>query len=226
RPWEAPYRQRWVEAIGPNVIKFIEDFAGDVPADNWVDTKIGSTAGISSYNIEGGGILLYGSGSSDDGFQLQKLAGYKVVDDCPIYFGVRWKVVGAAGGSVSVMMGLHSEDTDVVGSPTDGIVLECASAATGIDLVCIDSGSRTNLVALTTIVADTWYIDEFYWDGAEQIKLWHDGVYIGAAATASIDQTAKMAVTLAYQDEVGNASGTTGLAVDWVRAVQLLDARN
>ena len=224
--WEEPYRQRWVEAIGPNVIKFIEDFAGDYPADSWLDTEITATAGIASYNIEGGGILLYGTGGDGDAIQLQKLSGYKACTACPIYFGTRWKLTGMAGGSASVIIGLHDEDTDVIGSPNTGIIFECASAATGIDLVCYSSGTGVSMTALTTIVDDTWYIDEFYWDGSNQVKLWHDGTYIGAASAGSVAQGSAMAITLAFGNEAANTSATTGLVVDWVRAIQLLDDRS
>lgn len=224
--WEAPYRQRWVEAIGPNVIKFMDDFNASMTTGTWVQTEIDGTAGVASYNIEGGGILLYGSGTDGDSVQLQKLAGYKAIADCPIYFGVRWKLVGIGGASASVILGLLDEDTDVVGSPNTGIVFRTPSADTVLSLVGYKTTTGVSMTALATVATDTWYIDEFYWDGDDQVKLWHDGVYIGAASAASIPQTSSMAITIGYADEAGNASGTTGLLVDWIRAIQLLDVRN
>lgn len=228
--WEAPYRQRLVEAIGPNVIKFLEDFGSDVfsspSATTWVETKVAGTCGVASYPIEGGGVFLYSNGSDNHGYEMQKMAGFVAVDDCPIYFGVRWKLLGIGGLSASVVLGLLDEDTSVVETPNTGIVFTIPSAAANLDFVCYSTLTGVAMTALTAVLTDTWYTNEFYWDGADQIKMWHNGAYIGAASTASIAQTSAMAITIAFQNEAENASGTTGLLVDWIRAVQLLDVRN
>ena len=224
--YEAGNRQRWLDAIGPTAIKFTEDFGGDI-LDNWTGTAYANTSSVSSYNIEGGGILLYTAGTDGDGYQIQKLEGFKPIDDCPIYFGVRWKLVGTTGaGSSSILMGLYEEDTSLTDESGDGVYFHSASAGTSLEFVMATGGTETDATALATIVVDTWYIDEFYWDGDDTVKFWHNGAYTGSGSAASMDQTATLAVSLGYMDEAAHASVTTGLVVDWVRAIQLLDVRN
>ncbi|KKL78047.1 hypothetical protein LCGC14_2028710, partial [marine sediment metagenome] len=224
--YDAQYRQRWLDVVGPTAIKFIEDFAGDNPADTWIDTLIG-TSSVASYDAEGGCILLNTAGADGDGVELQKLSGFKFIADCPIYFGVRWQLTGTTGaGSSSIMMGLCNEDTDLIASTSDGVYFDSASSGTALNFIMETASAETSAEALATIVVDTWYIDEFYWDGDDTVKFWHNGIFTGSGSAASMDQTQRMAVSLAWTDEVGHASGTTGLVVDWVRAIQLLDVRN
>lgn len=224
--WEDGYRQRWVEAIGPNVVKYINDFGGDNPAETWIDTVVGSS-GIASYDVEGGAILLYGGGADGNGAQIQKLSGFKFTANDPIYFGVRWKITGTTGaGSCSIFMGLANEDTTLIPSTNDGVYFDSASSGVALNFITESGGTEVSVEALTTIVVDTYYIDEFYWDGDDTVKFWHNGTYIGSGSAGSIDQTQRMAVSLGWQDEAGHGSaGTIGLVVDWVRAVQLLATR-
>ncbi len=223
--WEEGNRQRWVEAIGPNVIKFIEDFAGDILA-NWTSTSLGATSGVASYDTEGGAILLYTGGTDGDGYELQKLSGFKFTASDPIYFGVRWKIVGTTGaGSSSIFMGLANEDTSLIASTNDAVYFDSASSGTSLNFIIESGGTEVSVEALATIVVDTWYTDEFYWDGDDTVTAWHNGTEIGTGSAASIDQTQIMAVSLGWEDEAGHASGTTGLVVDWVRAIQLLATR-
>ncbi len=224
--YDAQYRQRWLDVIGPTAIKFIEDFAGDILA-NWTGTSIGGTSGVASYDAEGGCILLFTGGTDGDGYELQKLSGFKFIADCPIYFGVRWKITGTTGaGSCAIFMGLANEDTSLIASTSDAVYFDSGSSETALNFIMETAGAETSVEALATIVVDTWYIDEFYWDGDNTVKFWHNGIFTGSGSAASMDQTQRMAVSLAWTDEVGHASGTTGLVVDWVRAIQLLDVRN
>ena len=229
--YDSQYMHRWLDVIGGRSVKFVEDFAADYTATStgtWIYTASG-TAAIASYNIEGGAIKWQSAGNDDDFVQIQKTPGFKFIDDCPIYFGVRWKLIGSAGGSASIIMGLHDLDTTVIASPNTGVIFECASAATGIDMVCYSTGTGVSTTVLATIVDGTWYTDEYYWDGDDSVKVWHNGAYIGAASAASVAQTSSMGITLAWGNEVTGASAnatTIGLVVDWVRAFQLLDVRN
>jgi len=222
---------RWLDVIGGRSVKFVEDFAADYTATStgtWIYTASG-TAAIVSYNIEGGAIKWNSYGSDGDFVQIQKTPGFKACTACPMYFGARWKLIGSAGGSASIIMGLHDLDTTVIASPNTGIIFECASAATGIDMVCYSTGTGVSTTVLATIVDGTWYTDEFYWDGSNAVKVWHDGAYIGAASAASVAKTSSMGITLAYGVEKAHASAniaTIRPVVDWVSAFQLLDVRN
>ncbi len=207
--YEAGNRQRWLDAIGPNAIVFKEDFAADI-LDNWTGTAVAGTTGVSSYDAEGGAILLYTAGSDNDGYQLQKLEGFKAIDDCPIYFGARWKITGMAGGaSAGVLLGLANIDATLLAAePDDGIFFHSGSAEAGLNFALATGGTSTDIEALAAVVAETWYIDEFYWDGDTIVKGWHNGAYIGSQAKALMDQTQTLTTT-----RVTNLAGVAGASI-------------
>ena len=225
--YDSEYQQRWIDAIGPKVIKFTEDFAGDVALSaegSWVTTQV--IGGVSSYDVKGGAIRIWSDDSAGECAQIQKLHGFIACTACPIYFGVRWKLAPPCSAThQQILMGLHAEDTTALAGPDTGIVFEIATAATGLDMVCYKTGTGVTMEALTTVATDTWYTDEFYWDGANAIDLYHDGAYIGTASAGSISNTSAMCITLGRYTVGAAATAAAGLAVDWVRAIQLLDAR-
>ena len=225
--YDSEYRQRWIDAIGPKVIKFLEDFGGDVAQateGSWVTTFV--SAGVASFDVKGGAIRIWSDESAGNTGQIQKLHGFIACTACPIYFGVRWKLVSPCSAThQQILMGLHAEDTTALAGPDTGIVFEIATAATGLDMVCYSTGTGVTMTALTTVATDTWYTDEFYWDGSNAVNLYHDGMYIGAASAGSVAKTSAMCITLGNYSVTDASTAGAGLAVDWVRAIQLLDAR-
>lgn len=224
--WEDGYRHRWVDAIGPNVIKYINDFSAY--GEDWDETAVEAGSGtsvITNYDGEGGLIYLNAAGNENDGIQAQsQTEGFKPTDEDPIFFGVRWKIHGTGAGSCDVIMGLCVTDTDVIGAMTAGIYFKTVDAATTLTLETEDAGSATSQTMLATIAVDTWYTDEFYYDGGANVKCWHNGAYIGAATT-QIPSSETLAVTLAYLNGAAHGQSNAGLVVDYVRCVQLLASR-
>ena len=227
--YEAGQRQRIVDAIGPNVIKYINDFSGEVGADDWIETAISAGSGTSAIvarSEAGGSIRLDCAGSDNDGYQIQKLLGFVATANDPIYFGCRWEYSGAAPTAIDVIIGLTSGTTaTIVSGVTDGIYFCVRDAAATLFLTTEDNTSATDLTLATTAV-DTWYTNEFYFDGkaTPSVYAWHNGAYIGAS-TAGIEQTNGLALTIAVLNGAAAGESVTGLHVDYVRAVQLLAAR-
>jgi len=231
--YDSTYLQRWVDAIGPNVVKYINDFNAEqgTALEGWTETAVG-TSGALSYDEDGGVLFLYTAGDDGDSIQIQKLGGYRAGVNDPLYFGIRWKIVGTtAGGSCGIVMGLCIEDTTVHGPAgvSDGIYFYSGSADTALSL-------RTELNTTAgssnagTIAVDTYYVDEFYFNGAATTSLttvehWHDGTSMGKIATATICGDEALGITIGFMDDAGHASATTGLCVDWVRAIQVLGSR-
>ena len=227
--YEAGQRQRIVDAIGPNVIKYIEDFGGDNPADTWIDTLVSAGSGttlIAGRSEAGGSISILAAGAEDDGAQLQKLLGFVATASDPIYFGCRWEFTGTGAGSCDVIIGLVDQDTSAIAGATDMIAFRTKDADTALDLVTEDNTSETELELAATITVDTWYTNEFFFDGkaTPSVHAWHNGTYIGAS-TAGIEQTNGLALTIAYLNGAAHGANNAGLHVDYIRCVQLLAAR-
>ena len=221
-------RHRWVDAVGPNVIKYIDDFSGDQGLENWIETAVEAGSGssiMSNVNAEGGIISLLAAGNDSDGLQIQKLPGFKATASDPIYFGVRWAIHGCGAGSCSVIMGLCIADTSLNAGMSDGIYFRSASAETTLGLITEKNSTEAASTA-GSIVVDTYYTDEFFFDGAASptVYHWHDGAYV-AGATTYVCQDEALAVSLSFLAEAAHGENVAGLYVDWVRCIQLLATR-
>jgi hypothetical protein len=228
--YESGQMQRIVDAVGPNVIKYINDFGGDNPADTWVDTVVSAGSGTSAMtgrSEAGGAVQIRAAGNDNDGVQIQKLLGFVATSNDPIYFGCRWEFTGCGAGSCDVIIGLVDQDTSVIAGATDMIAFRTKDADTALDLVTEDNTSETELELASSISVDTWYTNEFYFDGnatTPRVYAWHNGTLIGNS-TAGIEQTNGLAVTIAYLNGAAHGEGNAGINVDYVRCVQLLAAR-
>ena len=231
--YDSEYLQRWVDAIGPNAIKYLNDFNSEqgTACEGWTETASG-TSGVLSYDEDGGVLFLYTAGDDGDSIQIQKLGGYRAGVNDPLYFGVRWKITGTTGaGSCGIAMGLCIEDTAVHGPAgvSDGIYFYSGSAETTIQLRT-ELNSTAGTSTAGTIAVDTYYIDEFYFNGAATtgattVQHWHDGTYIGAISSSTICGDEALGITIGFMNDAAHPSATTGLCVDWVRAIQLLGSR-
>jgi hypothetical protein len=155
--YEAGQRQRIVDAIGPNVIKYVNDFGGSNPIEDWIETVVSAGSGTTTIKsrAEAGGIIhIDAAGNDNDGEQIQMLAGFVATANDPIYFGCRWEFTGTGAGSCDVVIGLVNEDTSVIAGATDMIAFRTKDADTALDLVTEDNtlthGTQMNSILTAT----------------------------------------------------------------------------
>ena len=224
--WEEGNRQRWLDAIGPNAIKIIEDFGAY--GQNWTETVVSAgsgTSAVASKSEAGGVIFLQAAGNDNDGVNLQaKNNGFMLTDDDPVYFGVRWKLTGSGFGSADVIIGLCGIDGSLIAGLTSGVYFSTADAATTLLFTTSKGSSATTQSILAAGVVDTYYIDEFYWNGSDTLYAWHNGTAITSHVT-QIPTAASLAVSIAHLNGAAHGEGNSGIVVDWVRCIQLLASR-
>ena len=229
--YDSSYRHRWVDAIGPNVVKFVDDFSACLVDSAWESTvvEVGtSNSIIVPYNAEGGIVLFAPAENDNDAIQIQSAnEGFKLTDNDPIYFGARWGVYGCtAAGSFEVFIGLSNKDTTLVTGGTSCAGFNVTAGSNQVGFYASKAASGTTQSVLTTLTAGVFHITEFYWNGSDTLYCWVDG----AAATSHVTQIAS-AQSLAVSISVTNNStskaitNASGLLVDWVRCIQLLASR-
>jgi len=229
--FEDGFEERWVDAIGPNVIKFVDDFSACLYDTAWESTVVEAGTGdslIVPYDSEGGVALFSPAENDNDAIQFQSSnEGFKLTDNDPCYFGARFAVIGpTAAGSYEVFIGLSNKDTTLVtgGSSCAGFIVTAASAQCGFFNSKADSG--TTQVMTTSLTVGVFHIAEFYWDGTSKLYTWWDGTAKGTATT-QIPTAQTMAVSISVTNNGTDhlTTHTNGLAVDYVRAIQLLASR-
>ena len=226
-------QQRWIDAFGENVVKYIEDFAicpkstaAAVAANNpeWVITHVevgGTDSKVQAADLKGGWMNISPDANDNDGVNMQHAnTSFKVETNSPIYFGIRYKVSEATQDDL--LVGLCEQDPSVLTNTSHGIYFKKVDG--GTSLVCavvIDETTVKTLVADAAFAADTVYIDEFLITSTGKVEFWHNGSTIGVY-TAGIPST-NLAVTVAFL--TGAATSTEDMFVDWIRCIQLLDTR-
>ena len=227
--YDSQYRHRWLDAIGPNVIKYIDDMAAVLYDTAWESTVVEAGSGTSillPYNTEGGIVKLAAAGNDNDGIQLQSSnEGFKLTPNDPIYFGCRWAITGTTGfASADTVIGLCNKDTTLTGGSSSGVFFMTKDAAATITFTASKADSATSITIVTTGAVDTFYIDEFYWDGTSTIYSWHNGVQ-GSSHVSQIASSQTLAISMSYLNGAAHGGNVAGMLVDWVRCIQLLSSR-
>lgn len=218
------HQHRLIEAIGPDVVKFEDDFvisrlaAADAPV-GWTVTLVETGAGESTITKPdgiGGELLLTTDAADNDGINMQ-VAGESfelTSDQSAVYFGIRMKS-GEATQS-DFLVGLCITDTDLLGGMTDGVYFRKVDASTSVSAVTEKNSTETETTGVLTFAADTYYTFEFYYVGAT-VYFYVNGSLVATHTTNIVDDEA---ITPSIHFLSGNAAIET-MTIDWVRAIQI-----
>lgn len=223
--WYDGNNLRLLDAVGPDVFKFEEDFIGIVAASDalvgWTTTLVEAGAGESTVTIpdgSGGELLITTDANEDDGAQLQKIGenfGCASTNDL-LYFGIRLKCGEATQNDFIV--GLCITDTTLLGGMTDGIYFRKVDGATAVKAVTEKDSTETESGSVHTLAADTYVTLEFTFDqGTDTVYFFVNGTQV-ATSTTNIPDDELLTPSIAYLS--GNAAIET-MTVDWVRAIQV-----
>jgi hypothetical protein len=217
-------RQRLVDAIGPDVVKFEDDFVHhkSTAADalvGWTVTLVEGGAGettVATQDGAGGELLITTDAAENDGANLQviKESFGLLVSGKQVYFGIRLKS-GEATQS-DFLVGLCITDTDLLGGMTDGVYFRKVDGSTDVKCVTEKNSTETESASVLTFVADTYYIVEFYFDGTS-VRFYVNGTLVATHTTNIVDDEL---LTPSIHFLTGNAAAET-MTVDWVRAIQI-----
>jgi hypothetical protein len=226
--YEAPYRNRIVDAFGKNVTKQIPNWgaAGFVTATStlsmpYVATITEAGGGETTIAPQGDGTLLITTDAAEyDGANIQMVGSpFKLYAGSPLYCGARLKISEATQSDF--VFGLCSEDTALMAvagaHATDvayGIYFSKLDAVTAVYFNTEENTTETNVAASTLDTSWHWY--EFFSEGATTVKAYVDGVYVGASTT-NLPTTA---LTLSFNFRTGSTNART-CYIDGAYAVQL-----
>lgn len=216
--------QRWLEVLGTDVVRFIENFVrwavDDTTGDpiEYAITVVEVGAGTSTCvlaDAAGGNMLMTCAANEDDGPQIQlKGESFKLDGQYPCYFGVRFKVNDA--DQVDFAAGLIITDTSVLGGVSDGVYFQTVDEAATLTIE-VEKDSTASSGSIHTLLDDTFVVAEFYFDGT-YVDSYIDGVLQTRLAVTNLPDDEELTVSLALL--TGEAVANTA-TIDWVRAFQI-----
>lgn len=216
------HRRRVIDAIGPDVFKFLNDFmlgqglSATALGDQATVTATG-TSPVVFTDSAGGALLITTGGTEDDGVNIQWLGENFHLGATGIralYFGARFKISDAT--ETDFFIGLCDTDTDILGAADDSIGFRKADGTTAVSFVTEKGGTETTAAAFT---ADTsWHIVEFYYDAdAGSLEAFVDGVSLGTIAVTNLPDEEQRVSVAFFTGE----TGANTMQIDWINVIQI-----
>ena len=219
------HRKRLLNAIGENVVSYIEDFV-NLPVDDttgdplaWTTTVVEAGSGTTTFastDASGGKAIITTAGNEDDGgnYQLNGES-FETTSDQDLYFGTKLAINDA--DNTDIIVGLAVTDTTLLGGLADGIYFESVDGSARISTVTEASSTETQNDSAGTLVDATEIELEFYYDGtAGNVEFYIDGTLVNTHTT-NIPST-QMRVSVHFL--TGEATANT-CTIDWIRCIQI-----
>ena len=218
------HQKRIIDAIGPDVVKYVNDFTGGPGIDTafdseWTVTRVEAGAGESTAtrtDFAGGALLVTTDANENDGVNMQLIGeSFGLLTSArEFYFGAFGLQVSDATQS-DLFLGLAVTDTDILGGVTDSLGFRKVDASTTLNCLVEKDSSETTATAAT--VADATALDlEFYWDGAG-LEFFVNGASVATPAVTNLPDNELMRLSLHFL--AGEAVAKT-LTLDKIVAIQ------
>lgn len=217
-------RQRLIDAIGPDVTKFIlntaylpvDDTTGDPTGFTMTVVETGA-GGDSTAVLSDNTLLITTDNADNDGVNLQLTAeAFDLASNNLVYFGINFQVSEATQSDF--LVGLCVTDTDLLGGMTDGAYFECLDGSTDVNFVLEKDSSETTSSSAVATLADTTNITlEFLFDGSN-VDSWVDGTEQTRLAQTNVPDNEQLTPSIHFL--TGAASAET-MTVNWWRVLQV-----
>lgn len=213
---------RWFDAFGPNVTKYLFDgsslAADDSTTDptEFVNTVVEVGAGTSTCvldDVAGGGLIITTAGNENDGWSMQlghANAGEWVdlsTDYAFTYFGVEFAINDV--DQTDVFLGAAVTDTALLGGVTDSIRFDSVDGSTNLNFV-LEKNSTESSSVVGTLADDTYIYVEFFHDApAGYVYAYVDGVLQASVADSDTNFPNDELLRLSVEFLTGEATANT-----------------
>lgn len=220
------YTQRWLDAVGQDVVKWELGRTGIARDDTlfipgtFLNTEV-NTGSVLNVSGQGGGLAITTDTAAYDGHSLQCPYGaFQLTAGDPLYFGAKFKTEHATYGDY--LVGLVEVDTTPMATSAAHAV---SVTDDGLYFYKLDAGTEfyfTNelggVVGSTAVGAThdvNYHVYELYYDGTT-LYVYFDDSLVTSIATGLADQV----LTPTFEARAG-ADGAEVLTVQWARAIQI-----
>ena len=229
--YDSVYVNRWYDAIGPSVAKYLQEFVTWPDDDTTSDptefvctiTEAGgggdSTAAIT--DAAGGAMLITTDNLENDGYRLQlghANAGESILmdGDYPVYMGIKFAINDVT--DTDFFFGLAVTDADALGGVTDGMYFRMVDADDELFFVAERDGAET-AVEVHTLVDAAEVTAEFYFDGGT-VYVYIDGVLMTSLRSTAPNFPDDEELRLTLEFLTGEAVANT-CTVSWMKMIHL-----
>lgn len=219
------HMKRLVDAIGPDVVKYIDDFVSGPGVDDafdgaWTATRTAGGDGDSTLTRVdgiGGHARITTDNAENDGINAQLIGeSFELTSDQVLYFGAFGVTISEAEQS-DFFLGLAVTDTDILGGVTHRVGFQSVDGSTALRAMVEKSTTETLSTSLATLVDATAINLEFYWDGST-LEFFVNGASAWVPALTNLPNDEALRVT--WQFLTGAANAET-MDIDRITVIQI-----
>ena len=201
------------------VYVWFNDF-DDYDAAQWVitTTEAGASSATEAVGNADGGVLVITNDSNDtdaDYLQWSGVSGsgaaetFKFATGKKLWFKARWKLSDVT--DTAAVMGLQITDTTPI-DVTDGVFFYKADTAAALTLE-VEKDNTATSTAVATMVADTYIVTTFYYNGVNAIEAFIDDVKVGTSVTTNLPDDEELTISFGLLN--GGAAANV-LSIDYI----------
>lgn len=224
---------RWFDAVGPNVVKYLQNFEA-LPVDDTthdpteftntiVETGGGGDSTVAVTDVLGGALLITTDNAENDGYKMQLGHGaggagenISFAAEYPTYFGVQFQINDV--DQTDCLFGVCITDTACIDAVSDGIYFRSVDA-TGVVNFVLEQDSVETVNAVNTMTDATDVTLEFlYW--GSNISAYVNGVLAVTVADSDANFCNDELLRLTLEFLTGEAIANT-CQIAWVRLIQI-----
>uniref|UniRef100_A0A6M3KRC9 Putative structural protein n=1 Tax=viral metagenome TaxID=1070528 RepID=A0A6M3KRC9_9ZZZZ len=220
--YDSQYSHRIVDAIGPDVVKWSEEFVKFIDdstsrnALGYTTTEVGTCTIATVAGADGGNVLITTGGTENNGLQIQLIGeAFKLNNSYPCYFGARFQVNDA--DQVDALVGLCITDTTAIDGATDGLYFRTVDESAVLNFV-LEKNEAESSTAAATLTDATWVEAEWYYDG-NSVHAYINGVEVADVADTDAgfpnDEWLTPTIALLTGENTANT-----MTLAWARAFQ------
>src|SRR5688500_596965 len=169
------HRKRLVDALGIDVVKYIDDFTGGQGTDatfddQWTVTRVeaglGGESTMTRIDGVGGFARILTDNAENDGINAQLIGeAWELTTDQELYFGAFGVTINDVT-QTDLFLGLAITDTDILGGVTDRIGFQSVDGSTELKFLLEKDSTETLSAAVHTLVDATAFDIDIYWAGS------------------------------------------------------------
>ena len=216
---------RWYDVYGPNCVKWVLDMitlAQDASANpaGYTTTEAGTNTVPLEQSTDQGTLLFTTGGTENNGIQIQPLGeAFSFASQYPAYFGIKFQNNDV--DQSDILVGLAITDTSAIVAVSDGIYFRTVDESAILNFV-LEKNNVESSSAAATLADDTWITAEFFYDGADTITAYIDGIEVAAIARTDASFPNDEHLTPIVAILTGETAAQT-LTVQWARSFQIYE---
>jgi hypothetical protein len=218
--YDNAYPHRWLDAIGPNVVKYSFDASkviSTTTAAGFTPTLTNGTL-VSADSTTGGAVVFTLAGAENDKVQVQSFSElFKFANAWPAYFGCKFKLVDVSENDVH--FGFIIRDTLFSDGVSDGVYFRLADGSAIASFV-LEKDSTETTTEIATLADNTIYTAEFYYDGAGYVHAYLNGALVTSVATSNANWPNDEDLAFSLGVESGAVAANHG-TIYWARGIQI-----